>query len=157
MEKRQRRIKQLVEDMPATLKAAQEAGAAAAQIAKAHQTEMPSPEKVLLALLPCLELRSITLSAQGIVLHSTLRHLSSLCNTDCSMQSIQCRPRQANCIYKCKGGFAQVHDVNRAQCCTHYNAARGRLLPGSPLKTALSRHKHDLAPLMTMLTGQVVT
>ena len=47
MEKRHRRIKQLVEDMPAVLKAAEEAEAAAAAAAKASQTELPSPEKVL--------------------------------------------------------------------------------------------------------------
>lgn len=48
MEKRQRRIKQLVEDMPATLKLAEEAEAMLAAAAKASQTELPSPEKVLL-------------------------------------------------------------------------------------------------------------
>lgn len=47
MEKRHRRIKQLVEDMPAVLKAAEDAEAAAAAAAKASQTELPSPEKVL--------------------------------------------------------------------------------------------------------------
>ena len=46
MEKRQRRIKQLMEEMPTTLKAAEEAEAAAAAAAKARQTELPSPEKV---------------------------------------------------------------------------------------------------------------
>lgn len=45
MEKRQRRIKQLVEDMPATLKLAEEAEAMLAAAAKASQTELPSPEK----------------------------------------------------------------------------------------------------------------
>lgn len=48
MEKRQRRIKQLVEDMPAVLKAAEDAEAVAAAAAKASQTELPSPEKVAL-------------------------------------------------------------------------------------------------------------
>ena len=48
MEKRQRRIKQLVEDMPAVLKAAEDAEAVAAAAAKASQTELPSPEKVVL-------------------------------------------------------------------------------------------------------------
>ena len=47
IEKRQRRIKQLMEDMPATLKAAEEAELAAAAAAKASQAELPSPEKVL--------------------------------------------------------------------------------------------------------------
>ena len=47
IEKRQRRIKQLMEDMPATLKAAEEAELAAAAAAKASQMELPSPEKVL--------------------------------------------------------------------------------------------------------------
>ena len=50
LEKRQRRIKQLVEDMPATLKLAEEAEAVLAAAAKASQTELPSPEKVLLTL-----------------------------------------------------------------------------------------------------------
>lgn len=48
MDRRQRRIKQLMEDMPAVLKAAEEAEAAAAAAAKASQTELPSPEKVIL-------------------------------------------------------------------------------------------------------------
>lgn len=51
MDKRQRRIKQLVEDMPALLKSAEESEAAAAAAAKASQTELPSPEKVLPRLL----------------------------------------------------------------------------------------------------------
>lgn len=61
MEKRHRRIKQLVEDMPAVLKAAEEAeAAAAAAAAKASQTELPSPEKVLLPLRqPDLQIDSI--------------------------------------------------------------------------------------------------
>lgn len=51
MDRRQRRIKQLVEDVPAILKAAEETEAAAAAAAKASQTELPSPEKVLPLLL----------------------------------------------------------------------------------------------------------
>lgn len=48
MDRRQRRIKQLMEDMPAVLKAAEESETAAAAAAKASQTELPSPEKVVL-------------------------------------------------------------------------------------------------------------
>lgn len=48
-----------MEDMPAVLKAAEEVEAAAAAAAKASQTELPSPEKVILTpnqnppLFPC--------------------------------------------------------------------------------------------------------
>lgn len=51
MDRRQRRIKQLVEDMPALLRATEEIEAAAAAAAKASQTELPSPEKVVPLLL----------------------------------------------------------------------------------------------------------
>ena len=47
MDRRQWRVRQLMEDMPAVLKAAEEADAAAAAAARASQTELPSPEKVV--------------------------------------------------------------------------------------------------------------
>ena len=48
IEKRQRRITQLLHDLPASLKAAQAAETKAAADVKASQAELPSPEKVLL-------------------------------------------------------------------------------------------------------------
>ena len=75
MDRRQRRIKQLMEDMPALLRATAEAEAAAAAAAKASQTELPPTEKVLPLLLT---LFTPSGAASGNTTTSACRHFLAL-------------------------------------------------------------------------------